>query len=53
LLQVAGGGAKKQRQVPSGRLRQNAPSGEGCASVNGIFREQDIAVAGHGICSEG
>ena len=36
--QVAGGGAKKHRRVPSGRLqRQNAPSGEGCASVKGIF----------------
>jgi hypothetical protein len=27
---VPGGGAKKQRRVPSGRLqRQNSPSGEG------------------------
>ncbi len=36
--QVAGGGAKKHRRLPSGRLqRQNAPSGDGCASVKGIF----------------
>jgi len=34
--QVAGGGAKKQRRVPSGRLqRQNSPSGEGWASLKG------------------
>ena len=37
LPQVDGGGAKKQRREPSGRLqRQNSPSGEGCASENGI-----------------
>src|SRR5262249_48651918 len=37
LPQVEGGGAKKQRREPSGRLqRQNSPSGEGCASENGI-----------------
>jgi hypothetical protein len=37
LSQVDGGGAKKQRREPSGRLqRQNSPSGEGCASENGI-----------------
>jgi hypothetical protein len=41
--QVAGGGAKKQRRVPSGRLqRQKAPSGEGCASLNGIFSTPKI-----------
>jgi hypothetical protein len=35
--QVEGGGAKKHRREPSGRLqRQNSPSGEGCASENGI-----------------
>lgn len=35
--QVEGGGAKKHRLEPSGRLqRQNSPSGEGCASENGI-----------------
>ena len=34
--QVLGGGAKKQRRVPSGRLqRQNSPSGEGWASLKG------------------
>src|SRR5215831_10372138 len=34
--QVEGGGAKKQRRLPSGRLqRQNSPSGEGWASANG------------------
>src|ERR1043166_7478519 len=33
---VFGGGAKKQRRLPSGRLqRQNAPSGEGWVSANG------------------
>jgi hypothetical protein len=33
---VFGGGAKKHRRLPSGRLqRQNAPSGDGCASLNG------------------
>src|SRR5213078_4937249 len=37
LPQVDGGGAKKQRREPSGRRqRQNSPSGEGCASENGI-----------------
>jgi len=35
--QVAGGGAKKHRRLPSDRLqRQNSPSGEGWASANGI-----------------
>jgi hypothetical protein len=34
--QVEGGGAKKHRRLPSGRLqRQNSPSGEGWASANG------------------
>src|SRR5215470_15962099 len=34
--QVEGGGAKKHRRLPSGRLqRQNSPSGEGWASLNG------------------
>jgi hypothetical protein len=34
--QVDGGGAKKHRRLPSGRLqRQNSPSGDGWASVNG------------------
>jgi hypothetical protein len=33
-VQSIGGGAKKQRREPSGRLqRQNAPSGLGCASL--------------------
>jgi hypothetical protein len=33
---IEGGGAKKQRREPSGRLqRQNSPSGDGCASLNG------------------
>jgi hypothetical protein len=33
---VLGGGAKKQRRLPSARVqRQNAPSRLGCASLNG------------------
>jgi hypothetical protein len=43
LDQVDGGGAKKQRRLPSGRLqRQNAPSGERCASANGTFSAPKI-----------
>lgn len=35
--QVDGGGAKKHRLLPSGRLqRQNSPSGEGWASLKGM-----------------
>ena len=35
-LQLFGGGKKKQRREPSGRLqRQNWPSGDGCASRSG------------------
>lgn len=34
--QVEGGGAKKHRRLPSGRLqRQNSPSGDGWASLKG------------------
>src|SRR5215468_10721719 len=40
--QVEGGGAKKHRRLPSGRLqRQNSPSGEGWASLNGTASYMD------------
>src|SRR6516162_6439027 len=40
--QVDGGGAKKHRRLPSGRLqRQNSPSGEGWASLNGTASYMD------------